>query len=190
MRVTGGRLGGRVLQAPRGLETRPTSDRVRESLFQVLGDLSGARVVDLYAGSGALGIEALSRGALSVTFVEARRAAAKALAQNLRSLGLEGVSRVLVLPVERAGVALAAEGPFDLLLADPPWADVPGALRELARLLRHLTLHAEARVVLEHSAREPLLVPPDFPLETDWTRTWGDTAVSQLSAKTLGNASD
>ena len=75
MRVTGGRLGGRTLRAPKGDATRPTTDRVRESLFQILGDLAGLRAADLYAGTGALGIEALSRGASFAAFVEARRPA-------------------------------------------------------------------------------------------------------------------
>src|SRR5262245_37711296 len=88
MRVIAGELGGRRLQAPRGRTTRPTSDRVREALFAMLGELRGARVLDLFAGSGALGIEALSRGAERTVFVERDAAALGALSANLDSLGL------------------------------------------------------------------------------------------------------
>src|SRR3954467_11479649 len=89
MRVVAGAYKGRRLHAPRGRRTRPTADRVREALFSVLGDVSGLRVLDLFAGSGALGIEALSRGAASAGFVERAPAAVKALAGNLASLGIE-----------------------------------------------------------------------------------------------------
>ena len=89
MRVVAGEFGGRRLAAPRGARTRPTADRVREALFSMLGDLSGLRVLDLYAGSGALGIEALSRGAGSAVFVESDARAAAVLERNLASLGLE-----------------------------------------------------------------------------------------------------
>src|ERR687886_2242896 len=91
MRVVAGTWGGRRLQAPRGDATRPTSDRVREALFSVLGDrVAGARVLDLFAGSGALGIEALSRGAAGATFVESAPAAIRAVRDNLDALGFDG----------------------------------------------------------------------------------------------------
>src|SRR6185295_8236746 len=98
MRVIAGRLGGRRLVAPRGLATRPTSDRVREALFSMLGDVAGAMVLDLYAGTGALAIEALSRGAERAVFVENARPALAALHENLGSLGLEGKAKVLAQP--------------------------------------------------------------------------------------------
>ncbi len=120
MRVTGGRLGGRTLRAPKGDATRPTTDRVRESLFQILGDLAGLRAADLYAGTGALGIEALSRGASFAAFVEARRPAALVLRSNLDALELGAVSTVIVAPVERALESLRALGPFDLDLGRSP----------------------------------------------------------------------
>lgn len=186
MRVIGGRLGGRVLRAPRGSATRPTTDRVRESLFQILGDLSGLRVADLYAGTGALGIEALSRGASWVTFVESQRAAAKVLRENLAALELLESTAVVVVPVERAAEPLRAKGPYDLVLADPPWADIAHAMRALTKLLPALALHADGRLVVEHASRDPLPLPPGFPLVLSDARTWGDTAVSMFSAPTPG----
>src|SRR5262245_8461142 len=141
VRVIAGELGGRRLTAPRGRSTRPTSDRVREALFMALEPLAGVRVVDLFAGSGALGIEALSRGAVHVDFVESDRLARAALAANLSTLGLEARARVwpLSLPrgLARIGEALRAA---DLVLADPPYGGdtaretlsalgIPGTLR-------------------------------------------------------------
>ena len=93
MRVVAGEFGGRRLQAPRGRATRPTADRVREALFSMLGDVGGARVLDLYAGSGALGIEALSRGAASAVFVDSEARAAEAIRRNLDTLGARGEVR-------------------------------------------------------------------------------------------------
>jgi 16S rRNA (guanine966-N2)-methyltransferase len=93
VRVIAGRFGGRRLSAPRGARTRPTADRVREALFSVLGDLEGARVLDLFAGSGALGIEALSRGAAEATFVDTAPAALRMLRDNLAALEIAGASR-------------------------------------------------------------------------------------------------
>jgi len=178
VRVIAGRLGGRPLRAPKGSATRPTSDRVRESLFQVLGDLSGARVLDCYAGTGALGIEAASRGAAHVTFVEAHRAALAALRANLAALELEDATTVIPAKLERSAAQVARAAPFDLLLVDPPWAEMDRAMVELTRLLDAVSLTSGARVVVEHPARSALQLPPDWCLvETDH-RTWGDTAVS------------
>lgn len=185
MRVTGGRLGGRTLRAPKGHATRPTTDRVRESLFQILGDLSGLRVADLYAGSGALGIEALSRGASFAVFVESRRAAAEALRANLDALKLDQASVVIVGPVERASESLRAHGPFELILADPPWEAMPRAMAALRRVAsQHLT--PGARLVVEHAARDPLPIPLDFAVDLVDERQWGDTAVSMFSHPTPG----
>jgi 16S rRNA (guanine966-N2)-methyltransferase len=178
MRVIAGRFGGRPLRAPRGRGTRPTSDRVRESLFSVLGDLTGCRVADLYAGTGALGIEALSRGAAWVTFVEHDPAALAALRANLKALELTAAASVVPQPVERAGASLGAEAPYDLVLCDPPWAEVDHAVSTLLRLLPTLALPAGSRVVIEHAARSPLVPPEGWPLPLVDRRRWGDTAVS------------
>ena len=137
MRVVGGTARGRRLVAPPGDRTRPTTDRVREAVFNALWSrdvLDGATVVDLFAGSGALGVEALSRGASRATFVDRDPAARRAIARNLEACGLADRAEVVGAPVERflAGVARpAGEQPaFDLAFADPPYAfgDWPGLL--------------------------------------------------------------
>lgn len=179
MRVVAGRLRSRAIDAPKGTATRPTSDRVRESLFAVLGDLAGARVLDLYAGSGALGIEAISRGAARAVLVEAARPALAVIGKNVATLGLGDVVRVVSRKVGQAASALAGDGPFDLVLVDPPYADVPsGALgRELEPLLRARGLLAEdARVVVEHATRDA--APKLAGLRLVDERRWGDTAVA------------
>lgn len=175
MRVIAGRLGGRRLTAPRGLATRPTSDRVREALFSALGHVAGARVLDLYAGTGALGIEALSRGAARAVFVENARPAIAALRENLAALDLLGSARVVTQPAARAVAAIAAEGPFDLVFADPPYAalaEVPPLVAVLARG----ALAPGARFVLEHASRD---AAPDLgALAPRATRAYGDTAIT------------
>ncbi len=187
MRVVGGTLKSRALTAPRGDATRPTSDRVRESLFAVLGDLRGARVLDLYAGTGALAIEALSRGASSAVCVEQGRPALAALEHNRASLGLAATLRVVARKVDGAGAALVAHGPFDLVLADPPYADLPsGALvRALSSVLATVGVtDADTLVVVERAARDPAPILPGFALEDD--RRWGDTAVSFHRREVVG----
>lgn len=148
---------------PRG--TRPTSDRAREALFNTLRselEIEGARVLDLYAGSGAVGLEALSRGAEAAVFVESDRAAAAVLTENVRALGLTGAT------VRRltAGSYLAAPGadePFDLVFADPPYAVPASSVATLLRLLvEHGWLRPAAIVVLERAARD---AEPDWPGE-------------------------
>ena len=156
VRVIAGEFGGRRLVAPRGRGTRPTSDRVREALFMALEPLVGMRVVDLYAGSGALGIEALSRGAARADFVESDPAARAALSGNLAALGLEPRARVWPVPLPRglsrvAGALAAA----DLVLADPPYGGEPA--RETLRALGMPgVLRDGAKVVVEHHAKDDL----------------------------------
>lgn len=178
MRVIAGALRGRPLRAPRGSRTRPTADRVRQALFSVLGDVRGARVADLYAGSGALGIEALSRGAEHVVFVESSRAALGAIRDNLRSLSLEQQATVLPLRVERAARQLEEHGPFDLVLCDPPWPELDRALRALGRALGRGQLSAGARVVIEHPANRPAALPEELGLQRIDERRWGDSGAS------------
>jgi 16S rRNA (guanine966-N2)-methyltransferase len=120
MRVVAGELRGRLFEAPPGHDTRPTTDKVREAVFNALGSLDlvrDAAVADLFAGSGGLGIEALSRGAVHVTFVERDRAALRMLRENLRSLDLEGSSKV----VPGDAMVMVAGLDVDLVLADPPY---------------------------------------------------------------------
>ena len=177
-RVIAGRFRGRSLEAPAGLATRPTGARVRESLFGILGPLNGARVLDLYAGSGALAIEALSRGAVHAVLVERDRRALAAIRANLESLSLGAEARVLSLPVERALSALSGEEPFDLVLCDPPWAVGASALPVLGKLTLSGRLRPDARVVLEHPARERP-EPPACLVRFD-ERSFGDTGLSFL----------
>jgi 16S rRNA (guanine966-N2)-methyltransferase len=169
MRVVAGAFKGRRLQAPRGVRTRPTSDKVREALFSLLRDVSGARVLDLYAGSGALGIEALSRGAASAMFVERDPGAVAALRRNLEAVGVEADVRR-----QDALRFLAGEpGTFDLVFVDPPYDSavrVAGPLSE--RLPAVLT--QGARIVTESDKRTPLELA--LPLELE--RVYGDTRIA------------
>lgn len=177
-RVIAGRFRGRSLETPAGLATRPTSARVREALFAILGPLDGARVLDLYAGCGALAIEALSRGAAAAVLVERERRALAAIRGNLATLSLGEEARVLALPVERAVSALSSEEPFDLVLCDPPWAEGESALPVLGKLTLTGKLRPDARVVLEHPSRETPAVPQG--LECFDRRAFGDTGLSFL----------
>src|SRR3954465_7399669 len=125
MRIVAGRWGGRTLHAPRGRSTRPTSDRVREALFSILGPLDGARVLDLFAGSGALGLEALSRGAAAATFVERERLALRALRDNVADLGADAEvvaadARVFLRAARERGAQ------YDLVFLDPPYRAAAG----------------------------------------------------------------
>lgn len=181
MRVIAGEFGGRRLEAPRGLRTRPTSDRVREALFMSLGDLAGLRVVDLYAGSGALGIEALSRGAAFADFVEPARGPREVLARNLETLGVAGRARVWPLRLPRAFARLAAPlAGADLVLADPPYGGAD-ARAVLAALGGAGVLRPGARVVLERHQKD------DVPsragaLALVRERRYGETAVNLYEA--------
>ncbi|MBI2684618.1 MAG: RsmD family RNA methyltransferase [Actinobacteria bacterium] len=154
MRVVAGTLRGRRLVAPPGLETRPTADRAREGLFNMLGDVRGAIVLDCFAGSGALAIEACSRGAARAVFVERARPALDAIRQNVRRLGLADRTRVAAgdwcAVLERE----ASHGArFDLVFADPPYGDVAAVVTRLGELLAPV-LAPEARVVLEYGSRD------------------------------------
>ncbi|MCR6484806.1 16S rRNA (guanine(966)-N(2))-methyltransferase RsmD [Amycolatopsis sp. OK19-0408] len=175
-RIVAGTAGGRRLKVPpKG--TRPTSERVREALFNALetaGELDGARVLDLYAGSGALGLEALSRGAADALFVESDRRAVEVLRGNISLVGLGGTIRAG--QVETV-VAAPAPSPFDLVLADPPYAVDAGALGSvLASLAGGGWLGTSALVVVERAARdgEPVW-PAGF--EPSRVKKYGDTAV-------------
>lgn len=176
MRVIAGELGGRRLVAPHGAATRPTSDRVREALFSILGDVAALRVLDVYAGTGALGIEALSRGAAFALFVESGRPAARALRENIAALALEARCAIVDKPAERAIEAIAQHGPFDLVLLDPPYAEVGAAATVLAKLFAARSIATHARSVLEHASRDD--APTVAGLTRSSTRTYGDTSLS------------
>ncbi len=177
VRITGGLYGSRALKAPKGSLTRPTSDRVREALFSILGPRAAATsVLDLYAGTGALGLEALSRGATSVVFVERSKEALAALQANVDALGVRQSARVLASPVERAAGRLAGEA-FGLVFVDPPYADVKSgeAVNALEDLFVPL-LAEDALLVLEHASRD---APPALAgLARDESRSYGDTTLS------------
>jgi 16S rRNA (guanine966-N2)-methyltransferase len=167
--VVAGEFKGRRLAAPRGVRTRPTADRVREALFSMLGDVTAARVLDLYAGSGALGIEALSRGAESAVFVERDPRAAAVIERNLASLALEqSVHRQ-----DALRFLARTKGMFDLVFCDPPYDSAPRLAGALAERLPVLTSE-NARIVTESDKRMPLELP--FPLLTE--RTYGDTRIA------------
>jgi 16S rRNA (guanine966-N2)-methyltransferase len=169
LRVVAGQFKGRRLQAPRGTRTRPTADRVREALFSMLGDVTGARVLDLYAGSGALGIEALSRGAASAVFVERDPQAVAAIERNLAAVGVEAV----VVRQDTLRYLAGADGPFELVFCDPPYDSAARLAGPLAERLPALTPD-DARIVTESDKRNPLELP--FPLLTE--RTYGDTRIA------------
>lgn len=185
-RVIAGEAGGRRLTVPGGSRLRPTSDRVKESIFSALGSgrIEGARVLDLFAGTGALGIEALSRGAARALFVDRDGAAVGAIAANLEATGFSGRARV-----ERRDVSalvagpVAPEGPFDLAFLDPPYDLGDGALASvLGRLLEGSWVAPGATVVLERAAGSELTgLPPGW--GSTWERCYGDTLVWFLEAK-------
>lgn len=173
MRLTGGRLARRPIEAPKGDRTRPTSDRVREALFSMLGsrlDLGGARVLDLFAGSGALGLEALSRGAAHATFVERHGPTLAVARANAQALGVAEAAAFV-----RADVFGLLDrttgGSFDLVLADPPYA-----LAELPTLpaLVRPRLAPGGLLVLEHDTRHGFDGAPGHVL----SRAYGGTVVS------------
>jgi 16S rRNA (guanine966-N2)-methyltransferase len=178
VRVTGGRLSGRRLRAPhRGV--RPSSDRLRESLFARLGDLTGCAVLDLYAGTGVLGVEAVSRGAASVVFVERAPRSLATLRGNLEALGLESSVRVVAGDAPRAVRRLGRSGErFDLILLDPPYAS-DEARRALEALVESGALAREGMVVLEHGRRHPVPTVPGLVVVDE--RRHGETAITRFA---------
>lgn len=178
MRIVGGDLKGRVLRAPPGMDTRPTSEKVREAIFNILPDVTGLEVLDLFAGTGALGIEALSRGAEFATFVDKSRTVTEVLKTNLKNLHLEDRAKV----VAGDAVSYAQKGigqrPWMLVFIDPPYKS------DLAvRAAKALDNLHDAIVVIEH---DRVHAPPDklgSLLRTD-ERRYGDTMVSFFRANT------
>jgi 16S rRNA (guanine966-N2)-methyltransferase len=174
MRIIAGEWGGRRLRTASGRSTRPTAERVREALFSVLGPVEGAAVLDLFAGSGALGLEALSRGASKAVFVERDRSALVALRANIEALGLTK-ERVLVRPIDaRVALRTARERreTYDLVFLDPPYrqrAGLAGLLSEAIPVL----LNPTGRVISESDRREPLELA--MPLVDE--RRYGDTVI-------------
>lgn len=172
MRVIAGLYGGRRLVVPPGDATRPTSDRVREALFSVLGQsVREARVLDLFAGSGALGIEALSRGAATAVFVDHAPMAIEAIRANLAALGIEAeVQRIEARAWLRTASARADA--YDLVFLDPPYRRAGELGRELTEGLAAV-LAAGARIITESDRRDPLEL--ELPLADE--RRYGDTVI-------------
>jgi 16S rRNA (guanine966-N2)-methyltransferase len=179
MRVIAGHAHGRRISAPRGLETRPATARVRSSIFSRLDarfDLAGARVLDLFAGSGSLGLEALSRGAAHVTFVDSSRAAAAAIAKNLGVFGFDNAARMLTSGAMRALADLgAARERFDLVFVDAPYAnDLSAAV--LAALVEMELVAPRGWVVVRQAGRAAALSPAG--LERVNEATLGDQRIA------------
>lgn len=165
MRIVGGQFKGRAIAAPAGRDTRPTGDRAREAVFNILAHapwatgIEGRRVLDLFAGSGALGLEAMSRGAAFALFVETEAAARGAIRDNIEALGLFGTTRIHRRDATDLGVKPAGLGePFDLVFLDPPYGKSLGE-RALAQLSAGGWIRDDALVVLEVGADEMPLTP-------------------------------
>lgn len=170
MRIIAGSRKGHRIAAPKGLATRPTSDRVREAAFNLIGPVDGATVLDLFAGSGALGLEALSRGAARAVFVESDRSACRAINANLDKLRLTG-ARVLCQDVVRFLATDRAR--YDLILVDPPYDQVDALEERLAAALPRL-LAEDGLVVYETSSRQE----PELPLALRTSRRYGSVRLT------------
>ena len=184
MRIVGGTLKGRTIRTPEGRETRPTSDRARESIFNILAHadwappLDGARIIDAFAGSGALGFEAISRGGAFCLFVETEAAARGCIRDNVEAFQLFGNTRIHRRSATDLGPKPAGLGaPFDMVFMDPPYGLnlVPPPLEQL---LNGQWISADALVVAETGAYEPALVTPGWTLLDE--RTYGAARVSFL----------
>ena len=187
-RIIAGSARGRRLKTPHGEATRPTSDRVREALFSTLesqlGSLTGLRFLDLYAGTGAVGLEAVSRGAGVLTAVESDRRTARLVQQNATTLGFHR-TEVLVASVART-LAHHARAPYDVVFADPPYPMENGEVEHaLALLVEHHWVATGSLVVLERSARS---VEPVWPagLRLDRTKQYGETVLWYVRAESAG----
>lgn len=181
MRIVAGDLKGRAFVAPAGQDTRPTTDRVREAvfstLFSELGGWGGVRALDLFAGSGAFGFEALSRGAETAVGVDSGRAAQRAIDTNVASLGLSDRYTLVRRDAAQSIAQLRTLGPFDLVFLDPPYAVTPHEVADLLAALAHAGALADGAIVgYEHQRRADPAWPAEFePLRT---KKYGYSAVS------------
>ncbi|TNF25489.1 MAG: 16S rRNA (guanine(966)-N(2))-methyltransferase RsmD [Deltaproteobacteria bacterium] len=185
MRIIAGRFGGRHLKVPTGRDTRPTSDRVREALFSVIGDaVRGARVADLFAGTGALGLEALSRGAGAVDFYESGRPALAVLRANVAALGAQDEVRVVVAPLPRG---LKAGPPWDLVLIDPPWGkQLAGPTLGHALAVGRLAPGGLVVVEERRGQQPPAAYWRELGLALEDERVYGDTTLQLLRVPDAG----
>lgn len=194
MRIVAGAYRGRKLRVPPGSITRPTTERVREALFNILSDqVIGARVLDLYAGSGALGIEALSRGASKAVFVDASFQATNVIRSNLAVLDSAHRDTAMVVQqrIDQCLPTLASLGPFDLCLIDPPFAAVRdgSCISTLERVAAARIMHAQALWVLEFPSDQPDPEAPCFAVRQ--VRPYGDTRIAFMHVRTCdSNGSD
>lgn len=183
MRIVAGRFKGTALSGPKGALTRPTSDRLRETIFNILAhgidvDLDGARVLDLFAGTGALGLEAMSRGAKFCTFIEEAVEPRGIIRSNIEAMGLTGATKLFRRDATKLGDAGTIE-PVDILFADPPYRKGLGE-KALAAALAGGWLKAGAICVLEEDAKTEIELPDGFALLDE--RTSGDSKVLFLRA--------
>ena len=179
MRVVAGKFGGRRIVVPKGRSIRPTADRVRESVFSRLGDLEGFRVLDVFAGSGSLGLEALSRGASSAVFVDRALAAVNAVRSNIDSLQVRGQCRVIKGTATSELRRLRTAGnSFHLVFLDPPY----GAGLSLNALIEALPLLEDGgEVILENSATEESVNVPGYQILDE--RRYGQTRITRYNAE-------
>ena len=183
-RIIGGRVGGRRITTPRGVSTRPTSDRVREALFSAIeswcGSLVGLRFLDLYAGSGAVGLEAWSRGAGVVTLVEQDRRTARLITTNAKELGFNR-PHILMSPVSST-LARSPVAPYDVAFLDPPYAQpVEDVATDLVALVEHHWLVPGAMVVVERGSRSAEPVWPEG-LRDSREKRYGETVLWYVHA--------
>lgn len=183
MRIIAGEARGRRIEAPAGRNTRPTLDRIRENMFNILqAEITGSRILDLFAGSGALSLEAISRGAVSAVLVDSDRKASIIQKKNAEALRFEDRMRFLCCDWTRAVRTLHEEGrKFDIVFLDPPYAmtDLTTVFSSLISLTEPQSL-----IVVEHEAGKNVTVPPDF--ETVKDRSWGFCAVTIYRMKSEG----
>jgi 16S rRNA (guanine966-N2)-methyltransferase len=177
VRIIAGSRKGHTIQAPKGLDTRPTSDRTREAAFNLIGPLEGARVLDLYAGSGAMGLEALSRGASQAVFVESDRAACRTIEQNLDRLRLTGAVVVCRAAAHALAADAAAGQRYDLILVDPPYRLFSDVEPLLSRYVPAV-LTEDGIVVVETSQREE----PELALPKRTSRRYGSARLTVFEA--------
>lgn len=185
-KITGGNLGSRKLKSPKGINVRPTPGRVKESLFSILQPrIEGARFLDLYAGTGAIGFEAASRGAQKVVSVEGHRETAEAIKEAAGQFGVAKLVEVIGAPVDRALYRL--DGQFDIVYADPPYAEeIP--LQMFRLLLERDLLASDALVIFEHSARTILPGIPGYRGVRE--EVYGDVALAFFTPQRASHVGD
>jgi 16S rRNA (guanine966-N2)-methyltransferase len=183
MRIIGGESRGRAIRLPGRCSIRPTADRVKEALFNILGPVEGKSLLDLFAGCGNIGLEALSRGARGSVFVEKDLRLIEAIRDNLRLLGFEARAEVVAADAEEGMRRLHKRGErFDLLFADPPYEE--GFLTKIVTCLERGELLTENGVIiLQHSLREPLKQTVSESLVVSDQRRYGDTLLSFLNKR-------